>query len=570
MAPQINHVLRLINFNLFKEFLMDFTQLSTTPTLYQTQHKQLTAYDCALVSGKEEHSGKKISSLQKIASNYEKNGEFINAFDLYKVLADNDHDPVSQQRVGAMLVEGKHVIQNKHDGIRYLLDSAEQGNIDAVKKLHEIYIELKPSSEDKGVIHYFCNATLNGDAEAAIVLGRWLLTDRDKAPLAKFLITAATTKSDTDAATALGEWYLNSKDNNLREDAISALKAAGKIAPGKANYILGRVYIFLQIAEEATHYLKLASDSGNTEASSLLGKIYGWEIWVPPLLFPNEENITHIESINIAITHVVTQQTIANKTEWNLSKPLCDPNWEEAEKYLKLAAEAKNPEASYLLGLGYINQNNKEQAYKFIGQAIELAYPQALCLAGLNDWLAGESPFIPAGTYFLERACDKGSEEAKIYLALRYFAFSMTDICEVDSSVCLQVHVVQKLLEVPPKKIPHQLWFSLAVRAKLDLQGSISFPKQRELYRRAYNGGNIWAALDLGEKSLKDGRKEDAEIYFENAIKAAKPSGKEAQIKNQIVKLRETYAPSVSLWSRFSSTLSTPEIPQTFDSNQGL
>ena len=213
--------------------------------------------------------GNGVEQNEKLA--HEHYSKSLSAFLMY------DKDDKLLYKIGHMYYAGLGADVDKPKSLKYLIKSAEQGNMQAKRIVAQELIsgEYIPQDIQRG-INMLTECADKGDTSAAYKLGKiylkgeYLPQDYDKAE--KYL-SAAVTDNNRDAMYQLAKLYMTDKKYEIKK----AIELFGTIADKNmwASYWLGRIYLFGEegIApdrEKAVEWLTKSASEGNEYAEKLL------------------------------------------------------------------------------------------------------------------------------------------------------------------------------------------------------------------------------------------------------------------------------------------------------------
>lgn len=213
--------------------------------------------------------GNGIEQSEKLAQEYY--SKALSAFLMY------DKDDKLLYKIGRMYYCGLGTDADKPKALKYLIESAEQGNLQAKRIVAQELIsgEYIPQDIPCGIT-MLTDCADKGDTSAAYKLGKiclkgeYLPLDYDKAE--KYL-SAAVTDNNRDAMYQLAKLYMTDKKYNIKK-AVELFEAVADKNMW-ASYWLGRIYLFGKdgIApdkEKALEWLTKSAADGNEYAEKLL------------------------------------------------------------------------------------------------------------------------------------------------------------------------------------------------------------------------------------------------------------------------------------------------------------
>ena len=213
--------------------------------------------------------GNGIEQSEKLAHEYY--SKSLSAFLMY------DKDDKLLYKIGRMYYCGLGTDLDKPKSLKYLIESAEQGNMQAKRIVAQELIrgEFIPQDIQRGII-MLTECADKGDTSAAYKLGKiyfkggYLSADYDKAE--KYL-SAAVTDNNRDAMYQLAKLYMTDKKYDIKK----AVELFEKVTDKNmwASYWLGRIFLIGKdgIApdkEKAVEWLTKSAADGNEYAEKLL------------------------------------------------------------------------------------------------------------------------------------------------------------------------------------------------------------------------------------------------------------------------------------------------------------
>ena len=213
--------------------------------------------------------GNGIEQNEKLA--YEHYSKALSAFLMY------DKDDKLLYKIGRMYYCGLGTDVDKPKALKYLAESAEQGNMQAKRIVAQELISGEYITQDipRG-INMLTECADSGDTSAAYKLGKlyfkgeYMPADYDKAE--KYL-SAAVSDNNRDAVYQLAKLYMTAEKYDIKK----AVELFEKVADKNmwASYWLGRIYLFGKdgIApdkEKAVEWLTKSAADGNEYAEKLL------------------------------------------------------------------------------------------------------------------------------------------------------------------------------------------------------------------------------------------------------------------------------------------------------------
>lgn len=213
--------------------------------------------------------GNGIEQSEKLAQEYY--SKALSAFLMY------EKDDKLLYKIGRMYYCGLGTDVNKQKSLKYLVESAEQGNMQAKRIVAQELIrgEFIPQDIQRG-INMLTECADKGDTSAAYKLGKiyfkgkYLPQDDDKAE--KYL-SAAVTDNNCDAMYQLAKLYMIDEKYDIKK----AIELFETVADKNmwASYWLGRIYLFgkdgiVSDKEKALEWLTKSATDGNEYAEKLL------------------------------------------------------------------------------------------------------------------------------------------------------------------------------------------------------------------------------------------------------------------------------------------------------------
>jgi len=146
----------------------------------------------------------------------------LTALKYYQTLADSG-DSFGQFRYGSALLCGNVLRKNVQSGLKYLVNSAEQGNTDAQLMIGRYFLD---SNDTENAIKYLKKASESGRLEANISLGDYYLENKNWDDALKWILAPAQ-KGDGQCAHLVAKCYFGKGD--LKESADWYMKVLNQL-----------------------------------------------------------------------------------------------------------------------------------------------------------------------------------------------------------------------------------------------------------------------------------------------------------------------------------------------------
>lgn len=191
----------------------------------------------------------------------------------------NEGDFESQVNLGWMYQEGKGVVTDREEALKWYKKAAEQGYVHAQYNLGRFYFEGERPADKKEAIQWYRKAAAQGHARAQYNLG-WMydydegITTNKKEAIQWYRKAAA--QGDPRGQGALGVCYYEGQGVAIdKKEAVKWYRKAAAQGEDFAQYNLGLCYLEGQgVAvdkEEAVKWIRKAAEQGNVDAQAKLG-----------------------------------------------------------------------------------------------------------------------------------------------------------------------------------------------------------------------------------------------------------------------------------------------------------
>lgn len=320
--------------------------------------------------------------------------EYKHALDLFLKIKDENRSEYDNYNIGKIYYQGLAGKKDIDEAIKYLRESVEEKNLNAIEMLGKIY--LFESFDDKLLERYraegvklMSDAKKRGHKNAAYQLGKYYLNNGDVENAVYNLTYASLTDNNANAQYMLGKFYYKkndipsakkyltlsaNQDNSYAEYMLGKIvleeeneETAEKLFLKSANhknhiamYALGKLYLSQEKDAEAVKWFKLAADEHDNEyAQYALGKYYidngASNIGKKYLLLSAEKDFAPAE-YKLSMLGYKSENYIAAINHM--------------KRYIKLNENGDNSIALHMIGKSYIKLKDYDKASGCLSQAI--------------------------------------------------------------------------------------------------------------------------------------------------------------------------------------------------------
>ena len=377
-------------------------------------------------------NGSKTSSdkteLLNVAWDTYKKGDYKQAFNLFKIVAESGIVEAQAQLGRMYFVEGESVVQNYLEALKWLMVSAEQDNSSGQYYLGVMYdngIGINENNEEAA--KWYQLSAEQGDRLAQNNLGAMYhfgegVPQNFQKAVEWYRMSAE--QGDVTGQFNLGWMYDNGKgvDQN-KEEAAKWYQLSAEQNYSDAQNNLGKLY---EIGEgipqnysEALKWFRLSAEQGNESGQFNLGFMYDNG------LGGFENNIEAVKWYQLSADQGYSDAQFSLGIMYHHGEGV-PQNYQEAIKWYRLSAEQQNPQGQYHLGLMYdnglgINENN-EEAVKWYRLASEQGNSNAQNNLGLMyEYGEGVTQNYPEAFKLYKNSAYQDNTYAKYNLGKMYY-----------------------------------------------------------------------------------------------------------------------------------------------------